>query len=594
MSGLTNAVVKDLKQALNQLASSPTPAIVDKVKDIVAKNGGYETVADELGILDTATRDAFEAHARPLFFGTEGTTSTSRVEPTQAQRSESAQRFIDQARERAGAGQEDDGPSIQEILDADPTPDLVAQVNAAEGRVTQLRAEVETAKARVAEISGAAGTKVRGAKARDLADAKANLREVESQLRQAEREEAAAKRDLRALHPPETSANQDKEQPAAGQAAPAGNSADLESVYETAHELFARLGSTKRWEDFEKTNKEAQTFIHGIKNPEQRKQLEAHRDALFQANAKLQSELEGMLNKDVLHFFDFYALDRSDGLTPNQQAAFTALLKGKEASPHGQELLEKLPPHAQTRLKDFRAQLPELVHALPMELREPMMAALKNPNASEAERQKLASTFTDAFRKLGRSSVGSRPDLGKVLAAIDKEPPALRAGLRDVIVGQRKLDQRIDSATDTMLAMLNSSMPIEMIVVMFMALFNDVQEEKTRHKMREITFAQSYEKFREVTGARLRDLRAKDAANKSTDGEARSDGLTFKEAEELKVLSDYETFDPARYGFEVKRSDMLMQELQFLMQQMTQLTQALAAVLRMLQDMALTVIRNIR
>lgn len=147
---------------------------------------------------------------------------------------------------------------------------------------------------------------------------------------------------------------------------------------------------------------------------------------------------------------------------------------------------------------------------------------------------------------------------------------------------------------NTMLGLLTSGMPIEGILLMFMCLMTENEEEKLKIKMAEVTVAEEFERANGEIEYRQKRAEAEWGAYEKGDIASREQASKNIDWEQVQKDKDLKKLNPMDYGFSGKTSAMLIQELQMQQQTYKQMTEALMATIRIFQDMTSRAIQNMR
>ncbi len=144
--------------------------------------------------------------------------------------------------------------------------------------------------------------------------------------------------------------------------------------------------------------------------------------------------------------------------------------------------------------------------------------------------------------------------------------------------GREKYRANATRTFNEIMGLLHSGMPIEMIIMLVMLLLTERQEEKFNLKIQEMTAFEQLNRMNEPVQRRIDAL------------------ATSNDPAKLVKIAELENglAKPEKYGLEAKSTTIVMQELQVEMQMYMQMMQALSAVLRQIQDLILTPVRNIR
>ena len=130
-----------------------------------------------------------------------------------------------------------------------------------------------------------------------------------------------------------------------------------------------------------------------------------------------------------------------------------------------------------------------------------------------------------------------------------------------------------EQSYNEILRIVNSGMPIEMVIMLVMLLLTEREEDKLNLKVKEYALADQIERSNAQTNDKLKQ------SNLSATDRAALEGSLV---------------NPDAIGLHPKSTTMLMQELQVQQQTYMQVMQALSAVIRQVQDLVMTPIRNIR
>jgi hypothetical protein len=164
------------------------------------------------------------------------------------------------------------------------------------------------------------------------------------------------------------------------------------------------------------------------------------------------------------------------------------------------------------------------------------------------------------------------------------------------------------------MGLLNSGLPIEAIIAAVMLLLTEREEDKFKLKVKEVGFFEQMESLNEPTRRQIAAIPDKEKLRedlterlKSIKGSGPEDtklretlegklsevaALPEKNAEITRL--EGQLISPAKLGLQSKSTTMQMQDLQVAQQMYMQVMQALSAVIRQLQDLVMTPIRNIR
>ncbi len=357
---------------------------------------------------------------------------------------------------------------------------------------------------------------------------------------------------------------------------------DPQDPAKQARELLAGLGHAANYDKKLELLHDARALAQKLPDGSKKKALLSTINKAEAALPETQLAFESLQNADVQKVMTFVISGQMDGLTANQLEVVKAAVFGPEASARGAELIAALEPARRKKVQGFRAGLEAGMAGYPDDVRHAMQTLLK---AKPDGRAAAANALVDAYRGHFRGSIGTAGNLSSMMKTIDGLPTAYQGPAREFVQGRDKLDRKIEANCALLSSMINSSMSIETLIIMFMAIFQETKEEGVKQKMREIAFAQAKERFDNNV---LTDK--KQLVNK----QASKEPLSLEEQAHLAEIEKAEKFNTAELGIDLRPSDLLMQDLQMLMQQLNQTTQALAGVLRMIQDLAQTIIRNIR
>ena len=291
--------------------------------------------------------------------------------------------------------------------------------------------------------------------------------------------------------------------------------------------------------------------------------------------------------------------------------------------------LQKLPADVQKQLQSELGAAQTALGALG--------GAASTDGLSAAQKQKVG----DSFQAFASSSLG--PQMSE--AQINKLPEPVQKRAREFNQERQQHSFKAEQTHSEIMGLLHSNLPIEMVIFLVMSLFTNQAEDKLKLKMKEMTMADQMERSqRQMQGAQsptaqagaqkgaraaganpARAAAASNSADAGTDplsatqpgGDAKAASSTQRAASEPRAggganastdakaaprpetaaqqdLQSGKVVNPEDAGVLMKSSTQLNQEVQKLMSEVSQLTQALSRVLSSLQDMNSTPIRNIR
>lgn len=154
--------------------------------------------------------------------------------------------------------------------------------------------------------------------------------------------------------------------------------------------------------------------------------------------------------------------------------------------------------------------------------------------------------------------------------------------IQQVQLQQQRYNMVADAAFQEMVGVLNSGMPIEMVLIIFMAKMCEQSEEKNKLRLKEAAALEGIER----ENAHIEQLAQNKVRMEHSDDPA--------ERAAAKALVVPERIDPGEYGLPQMSSQMFMQHVQADMARYQQMMSALSAVLKLLEDLVMTPIRNIR
>ncbi len=130
-----------------------------------------------------------------------------------------------------------------------------------------------------------------------------------------------------------------------------------------------------------------------------------------------------------------------------------------------------------------------------------------------------------------------------------------------------------------MMGLIHSGMPIEMVVMLFMMMMHEDYDERIRQKMEEVALAKQVEDHNRPIKEQL---------------DYKNQNGGFTSPAEYEAAYNAAVVDPMRAGVSLKSSDMLNQELTQLMEQLKQIMNLLSNIMRAVDEMSMTPIRNMR
>ncbi|MDP7039739.1 MAG: hypothetical protein QGI45_11315 [Myxococcota bacterium] len=250
-------------------------------------------------------------------------------------------------------------------------------------------------------------------------------------------------------------------------------------------------------------------------------------------NARFEAEgFEAPMMKQAMAFL----VGAPNKLKPRQKAALEQALKDTPSDSAQRELL-------QNAAAAFNPESLQTISALP-----------------PAQQELLRTHFTatrDAVKNVSNNPAGLGVALEDPLddgdqdtmddKSIDKLPESLRNPVKEYRNAKHDYDRLARRIDDEVMGLLHSGIPIESLILMVMLRLGEKAEGKLKYKIEELQLSQQLEKNQ---------------------------------------------LNPGDFGLKVKSESVLMQELQAAMQQHSQLIQSLSEVMRQLQYLVMTPIRN--
>jgi hypothetical protein len=248
------------------------------------------------------------------------------------------------------------------------------------------------------------------------------------------------------------------------------------------------------------------------------------------------------------------------------------------------------------------------------------------PNAPSSSRHATATQASGHTTALAPGLQGMSPTVQNKLAQLQHANPQAYNMISDHLVGQQRSKANAERCYHEIMGLINSGMPIEAVIVFVMILLAERQEEKFNDKVKELTAYEQIDKMNAAAKEQIETLKhaAKlDPATLSQEINGRTSRIDQLKAaggngslaeigkleDELSLLQKYGTsldvgrdiadiekslVEPTDFGLKQKSSTIVMQELQAEMQIYMQVMQALAGVLRQIQDLVMTPVHNIR
>ncbi|MEE8408788.1 MAG: hypothetical protein V3T05_04210 [Myxococcota bacterium] len=196
------------------------------------------------------------------------------------------------------------------------------------------------------------------------------------------------------------------------------------------------------------------------------------------------------------------------------------------------------------------------------------------------------------------------------LEALRTTNPQAYETLSSFRAAQAEDDMKSRQTFSEIMGLLNSGMPIEVIILLVMLKLTERQEDKFKLKLKELATFEKIEsinkKVSEDFEKQVADVRTQGAADAQAAGKAAGKELTDEQLAKagqqavaraepaLQAEADKRRINPTDYGLKSKSTTILMQEMQAQQQIFMQVMQALSAVMRQVQDLVMTPIRNIR
>lgn len=221
----------------------------------------------------------------------------------------------------------------------------------------------------------------------------------------------------------------------------------------------------------------------------------------------------------------------------------------------------------------FGTDHPEFASATPTEkavITELLKERDKLVEAVQADPEKLRGLRPDEMALLMASPAEimskyrTAADVDARVKELHKTNPQIASVVDDLRAARAKYDRLADNALLEIQSLLRSGMPIEVVIMLVMTRLAEKHEENLRVKLQEAAATEAFER------------------HNATQRELAKGGIPAQE------------LNPADFGIPTKSSTVFMQELQVYQQQYMQIMQALSAVIRQIQDMIQTPIRNIR
>ncbi|MBI5507491.1 MAG: hypothetical protein HY903_01940 [Deltaproteobacteria bacterium] len=215
-----------------------------------------------------------------------------------------------------------------------------------------------------------------------------------------------------------------------------------------------------------------------------------------------------------------------------------------------------------------------------------MLAAAQNPDDPKAQAAMAAAL---AARGMDPGSAGPGAATGpKTEAEIEAEWNKLKKAsptgyslMKELSAEKSNYQAKCKSTYQEIMGLLRSGMPIEMIIMLVMLLLTEREEDKLKLKFKEVAAFEQLDKHNEPLRDKLKQL------GEATPGEP-------KAVTDARNAAKDGMIHPESLGMTGKSTTMLMQDLQVAQQMYMQVMQALSAIIRQVQDLVMTPIRNIR
>lgn len=207
-------------------------------------------------------------------------------------------------------------------------------------------------------------------------------------------------------------------------------------------------------------------------------------------------------------------------------------------------------------------------------------------------------------------SVAEKKSADANLEALRTSNPEAYETLSSFRSAQAEDDMKSKQTFNEIMGLLNSGMPIEVIILMVMLKLTEREEDKFKLKLKELATFEKIESINKKAAdgleKRIADVRTQGAADAQAAAKAGGNELTDeqitkagqqaveKAMPDLQAGADKQRINPTDFGLKAKSTTILMQEMQAQQQIFMQVMQALAAVMRQVQDLVMTPIRNIR
>ncbi|MCK5689612.1 hypothetical protein KAI87_10105, partial [Myxococcota bacterium] len=194
------------------------------------------------------------------------------------------------------------------------------------------------------------------------------------------------------------------------------------------------------------------------------------------------------------------------------------------------------------------------------------------PGADEAKKAAIGEQMAGVLGVPG--DIGKWKTDPKVQKLLESMPDDGRKTITDLYEARDTHAMRSDNNYNQLMGLLNSGLPMEAIIMAVMLLLTENEEDKYKLKMRELGGSELVNKLNKDLESNLR-------------------ATSASPAEAMKAFQE-QKIEPADLGLSAKSTTILMQEMQASMQIFSQMLQMLSGVMRQLQEMTMTPIRNIR
>ncbi len=215
---------------------------------------------------------------------------------------------------------------------------------------------------------------------------------------------------------------------------------------------------------------------------------------------------------------------------------------------------------------------------------DPVIAGLANAAAAGN-----SAAMLDSVKALGNDALAT----GATAAKLDGNlPESVKNAIKGLEDSRRDYQDFAERNYSEIVALINSNLPIEMIVCLVLLKLAERQREKVKLKMKELAASEAMEAAKDSKSIYVGVEEKVMAENPGLSGDALEKKV---KSTKDQIKADHDNrLQQSREEFKIPQMQTAIQSLQFQQNQLKQFMDALSNVLRVIQDMAATPIRHIR